>query len=726
MVRRMTRIEPEAMPQFFAREMTHRPPEQVIEVLRRVAAKMASSNNKRMAEISTVVAATAELFSILRKSAPDPSCRDELAEALMTHRESLLQLAERQAQRPKTRRASEISYYLASQEKLCASLLRAESLTQVFALRPEMDELARRASETSLRPLLDRDLTVDLENITNVVEQFGRLPDPEDRALYLGKALSQTLSAIDRLQAAPRNSPPKQLDRAVLVCFRELLAKALQDIKHRATLKVTLHSKTLTAQREAVVVLEVQNVGQGHARNILVELCPGTEFEAFNRRGGIKSLRRHQSARLEFLVEPRVSDRVRLDFRITYDDLDRQGQEREFADVVEFRQAPRYQTFRPLRPNPYVIGRPLLESDVFIGRDALFDRLLRSLRRTSQDVLVLVGARRMGKTSILRRLRLYLGEDYAPILVDLQGLISAGDAAFFRELTSTIQDGLEELGIDVSEPPPEAFEPNPGETFRHRFLQDVQAALGPRRLLLLFDEFEVFEARIRSGDLSLRILPYLRELLRHNPNIRFIFSGTHHFDELTYDYWETLSQNAVYFHVDHLPENDVKLLFTQPTEDFFELDALALDKAWQLTGGHPHFSQLLARELVDFRNESQLSYVTVQEMNLVADQVAEKGQLHISYLWEQAIRDQRFLLLTLKELLDRKGLATLSAAQRYLEEYAIETHDLTADLQRLVERGILVDNAGLVSFRMELLRLWLDRHHDLESFLMSEGPGGGD
>ncbi len=44
-------------------------------------------------------------------------------------------------------------------------------------------------------------------------------------------------------------------------------------------------------------------------------------------------------------------------------------------------------------------------------------------------------------------------------------------------------------------------------------------------------------------------------------------------------------------------------------------------------------------------------------------------------------------------------------------------------LRQLVRKEILVDNAGLLSFRMELLRLWLERHHGLESFVLSEDTG---
>ena len=724
--RRLKKTSVDQVPGFLARETVRLPPERAQVIVERLAARLARSRDGRLSSLAEFIAAIAPLLGLLKTAGgrTDAEIQRATADALKARIPKLEALAKRWQAEEKTRGTGALARAVALQDGLFAGLLRAESLGHVAALQADLLAIEERTTDALAAPFLNPELVTDLRGILEVVDQLSRLPSAEDRALYLGQALSRTLAAQARLAHQRQAQPTFRLEvgTVVLESVRELLATALQDIHQRAELKATLHSKVLATQREALVVLEVKNVGQGHARNIAVELQPGDGFRSLRRRREVKSLLRNQSARLEFLVEPRVSDRVRLSFDITYDDLERQGHRREFADVVEFRQIRARQAFRPLRPNPYVVGRPLLESDVFIGRQEVFARLAASLRGVHQDnVVVLMGPRRMGKTSILRRLHHHLGEGYAPVLVDLQGMIGSGEAAFFRELVATLHDELEELGIAVPEPPSEAFEHDPGTTFRRRFLRDVRQVLGERRLLLMFDEFEVLESRIRSGDLKPRILPYFRSLMQHERSVSFIFSGTHRLDELTHEYWGVLFNLAVYLEVGHLPEDKVKQLFTQPTAGVFEIDPLALDKVCQLTGGHPHFSQLVARELAELRNWRQLSYVTVQDVNEVAEQVVEKGQLHIAYLWDEAPRNQRLLLLALKELLERKGLATLSAIHRYLSERRIEAGDLSVALRRLVRREILDDNGGLVSFCMELLRLWLDRHHDLESFLISEG-----
>ena len=54
------------------------------------------------------------------------------------------------------------------------------------------------------------------------------------------------------------------------------------------------------------------------------------------------------------------------------------------------------------RFNPFIAGPPVLDPNLFVGRDALVDRVLATVPNNS---LLLLGERRIGKTSILQQLR---------------------------------------------------------------------------------------------------------------------------------------------------------------------------------------------------------------------------------------------------------------------------------------------------------------------------------
>ena len=715
------------IPMAWDRQVIQLPRDQRTTILERLAERMAQSGHALWGIESTLVRRTVGLQSSLESvdTKPEAGGLRRIAKALEARAAGFEELGECLEQLGEgASKAVLLSRCRVLQDTVHSQILLAERPSQLATLRTDLLMVERQIQEFDLESFFQAYPDQDLLDILDIIDQAGRLPGSEDRALYLGQALSRILTVLDRLAAQGREGAElqHQITRAALENIRLLLVSALENIRQRAELKVRLHSRILPIEREAVVVVEIQNVGEGHARNIFIDLEPDPRFLARQRRHEVRSLLRHQSARLEFLVEPQISDRVRLSFQITYDDLERQGNQRAFADMIEFRQTGAFRTFHPMRPNPYVVGRPLLPSDLFVGRENILTRIADSLRQPNPEgpTVVLVGSRRMGKTSVLRRLQTILGAEYVTVLVDLQGLIGSGETAFFRELTAIVYDELEEMDILVHEPPPEAFDQESGEAFL-RFLAGVEEAIQGRRLVLMFDELEALEARLRNRDLEPGIVPYLGESLRRQTGVRLLLTGAHRLDELARHHWQALGDPVVYYRLDHLSRTMVDRLFVEPTADYFELDRLALDKVFQLAGGHPHFSQLLARELVEWRNQQRLAYITIQDVNTVADRVAEKGQLHITYLWEESSREQQVLLLALKELLDRKGMATLSAALRYLEQRGHELRDAAITLRQLVDRQILEESGGLLGFQMELLRLWLDRNHDAESSVLVGG-----
>ncbi len=684
-------------------------------VMTRLAGRLQRLRNDPRGLLGPTVLCSAALTRLnhTMRSSGDAADRWRLATALDARAAALEELAARLPDQ--TADNGPISHLVALQDRVVASLLRTESLPHLTSLQATLEQLVKHSTGVTTCAVMSSDILAELRGSFDMLDQVNRMPSPEDRALFLAQALPQVLQTQQQAKASYRSRPSLAAARLILIYdhLEKLLSTTLQNIRQRAELRVELRSRVLATRREAVVVLEIHNVGRGHAQNVVAQLQPSEgSYRALQTRQDVKSLLSKQSARLEFLVEPALSDRVRLSFRIAYDDLVRSGHVLEFADVAEFRQVKPAQPFRPLRPNPYVVGRPLLENDVFTGREDLFERIESSLRGTLQDnVVFLIGQRRMGKTSVLRRLRHHLDADYAPVLVDLQGMLGSGEAAFFRELATTIYDELAD-DIDLVEPSPADFELDPGSYFRRGFLAGVCGALGQRRLLILFDEFEVLEQRIAAGELSPRLLPYLRSLMQHEERISFIFAGTHRLDELTSDYWGVLFNLALYLDVGHLGPPEVEQLLTVPSAGYFEIDPLAVDKVSQLTGGHPHFSQLVARELVELRNQQQLHYVTVQDLNAVADRVLSKGQLHIAYLWDDASPDERLLLQAIRVLLMREGLATLTTAHSYLEQRGIVTSDLPAAAASLLRKEILTEAAGLLSFRIELLRGWMDLHQE--------------
>jgi tetratricopeptide (TPR) repeat protein len=148
------------------------------------------------------------------------------------------------------------------------------------------------------------------------------------------------------------------------------------------------------------------------------------------------------------------------------------------------------------RFNPYIAGAPVLDDEMFFGRDKLTSRMLSVLHHNS---LMITGERRIGKTTFLYHLKKVLaadeGSDYRffPVFIDLQGV---PEEAFFHALMA---DVVETLGLTPATQQSLRFartsEVYDGRDFSHdlqRVIEELKTRTAMKvKLALLIDEVDV-------------------------------------------------------------------------------------------------------------------------------------------------------------------------------------------------------------------------------------------
>ena len=180
---------------------------------------------------------------------------------------------------------------------LFAALLRADNVAHLAALREDIEAIEERARDFPAGLVVNHKLFLDLLEVMKSLEHLSRLAGPEDRTLFLSQALTLTLGAQEDLAVRQAKEPQfgGKTGTVALESIRRVLAAALLDIHQRAELEVSLRSRVVGSHREAVIVLELRNVGQGHAQNLKVELQPDpASFRVLSRRQTLKSLLRGQ------------------------------------------------------------------------------------------------------------------------------------------------------------------------------------------------------------------------------------------------------------------------------------------------------------------------------------------------------------------------------------------------------------------------------------------------
>ncbi|HUU53289.1 MAG TPA: HEAT repeat domain-containing protein [Armatimonadota bacterium] len=348
--------------------------------------------------------------------------------------------------------------------------------------------------------------------------------------------------------------------------------------------------------------------------------------------------------------------------------------------------------------NPYVVGKPLAaDSAMFFGRAAEIEYVARALAGgEGGSVVVLVGQRRTGKTSLLKRVAARLSYQYRPVFVDVQGILVSETGAFFEELARLALSGEGAAAMLGDGEAPAGG--------RGADMVREAAALCDRRLVLLLDEFDDLDAKVRSGRLSAEVFDQLRNLVQHSENVSLVLCGTHRLEELAGDHWSFLLNLATYRRVGCFEREEGEEVLRAPLQRLgIVCEDAAIARARRLTGGHPYFLQLVGYRLVEECVASGEAAVRVDTVERAAEEVVEQGDIHLRYLWEGAGEECRAVMLALSQ-------AEAGLSERELEErLGWSATGVREAVETLLAWELVVGSGSRWVLRTGLLPRWLQR-----------------
>jgi hypothetical protein len=384
--------------------------------------------------------------------------------------------------------------------------------------------------------------------------------------------------------------------------------------------------------------------------------------------------------------------------------------------------------FVPIRPNPYIVGNPVRGRSMFFGREVEFDLVRKRFQDSPHGgLLVFCGERRSGKTSILFQiLDRRLGPDFIPVLVDMQSMAVATEADFLGKIAAEI---LQALGPDAANVRlPDFASTSSTQAAFQRFVGDVMRAHPGRKLILLFDEYELFENKIEAGVLSEDTLHVLANLME-NFSIFIIFTGSQHLEARRRDYWNILGK-SLYKRISYLDRQDALDLIRKPIEGVVHYKDGAVGDIYRMTAGQPFYTQAVCQNLVDWLNENATHEATREAVNAVSDGLVENPLPQMIFLWDTLARDEKLVLSLLAETLaDENAFANVRQLVRTItrRDYPLDldASRIAPALEKLFkEDELLLKNDDAVpgyAFRMDLWRRWIRRMHSVWQVMRQEG-----
>lgn len=389
-------------------------------------------------------------------------------------------------------------------------------------------------------------------------------------------------------------------------------------------------------------------------------------------------------------------------------------------------------------PNPYIVGNPIEDRRMFFGREDDFEYIRKKVAGGRKGgLIVLCGTRRSGKTSILFQIkRGRLGEGFVPVLIDMQSVTVQEDRDFLvrlaREIIEVIGDpALAEAGRRL-----EGDEANPYAAFQV-LLPAIDAALGDRDLVLMFDEYELFEPHIERGRLSAEVFGLLAGWLESRRGVFIVFTGSDHLETRNHVYWEAFLGKALHRRISFLSRADTLRLIQDPVRDLISHEEGVPEAIFRLTAGQPFYTQVLCQSLVDHLNEARRRTTTGADVDAAVAEIIENPLPQMIFSWS-TLSDLEKLALSVIAELGREGdvAATADEIAAYCERERIglrpDPGGLREGLERLFHGDLLAKAAEgeAYAFKMDLWRLWVARMHSIwqtVNEITSEGrePGEG-
>jgi hypothetical protein len=337
--------------------------------------------------------------------------------------------------------------------------------------------------------------------------------------------------------------------------------------------------------------------------------------------------------------------------------------------------------------NPFQYGNPLRRDrpQLFKGRKAFADNIVRLVLDANRPTLVLHGPRRCGKSSFLLNLPQLLPRDLLPIYLDMQSAaVTTDEAAFCQGLVRAISKDSRSPNVELPAiPQRKQFLDTPYIALED-WLEQAVPKLGDRRLLLNLDEFEKIGSAINEGRMSLRLFDQLRHLIQHYDQLGFLFSGVQTLDELGPN-WSSYFISVVPIEMLYLEPSEAEDLLVKPDPKFrLDYDTGIVEEILTLTRCHPYLLQLIGWSLVKLANENHTQLVTSDLLQTAIPEAFTNGQPYFTNIWTEftgtspaEVAAGQELLLALAQghqLTPVAGDETAQAARRRLLRYHVIEH----------------------------------------------------
>ncbi len=374
-----------------------------------------------------------------------------------------------------------------------------------------------------------------------------------------------------------------------------------------------------------------------------------------------------------------------------------------------------------VKNNPYITTKAIEDSNLFFGRQSELEDIINSrIKNTHPISTILIGGRKIGKTSLLKQIQYqlfqepdYFGGIIVPVYISLQNLSPLSINTFFEQIAGLVCQSLERnrsISISLNR----NLEGRPYEVFCKQVwevLNRCSECIGSVRLVILIDELE----ELLKCNWKEDIFSNLRDLINTSnlkSYISLVLAGFRDFHESAMVEEKGIGSrlgNAAYWSkLSVLNKNDYRALISKPIN--VKIDKILVENIYNESGGHPFVTQYIMHNIIDKILKQKVIDITSDVVIDVREDFHNEIEVFSSWLEKFIVIDRKVFFV----LACSKEQVAISLIQKQLKnEYS--PGEVKDSLDFLSYTGVVAHQENKYETAGNLFKDWfLDRYKPKE------------
>ena len=365
--------------------------------------------------------------------------------------------------------------------------------------------------------------------------------------------------------------------------------------------------------------------------------------------------------------------------------------------------------------SPFIVSEPVSGNN-FFDREDLFIQIKDFVVSETKNIFLIHGQRRIGKTSLLRKLFETANKEWsaAPVFFSLQGQAQEQISDLIVEIAKSIRDNLknnqnnsENSFADISD-------------FYKIFIPAIVKELNNKKLILLFDEFDTIGAVEASTDGNHKnmaynaFIPFLEKMIEflqlQRIQVKLIIACGRNYKDLEENRYGQLFKFAQQAELYIFDRQQTERLIAKANVHIPFIDS-AVDAVFHITGGHPMFTQCVCDAAFRFAEKNKLPAITPEIVNNITEEVVKQNASAVLWIWHSLPNKAKIILfLAAHQIANEISFNRNSIIQKNKQWNLLPSIDNLDDMLNLLLCNRFIkhfDESENYIFNVEFIRKWI-------------------